>query len=137
MVAGITNPMQRKDTFKNRQPGTSEISRLPEQIVPMLARPSRLPSPDNAYAFELKWDGIRAIAFIENGKLRLQSRNLLDMTARYPELQPLGAALPRKSLVLDGEIVALTEQGLPSFELLQSRMGLGDIDAVKFSMHRV
>src|SRR6185295_5225561 len=100
-------------------------SAMPQLVPPMLARlSSHLPVPDDAYAYELKWDGIRAIAFLDRGRIRLQSRNLLDLTQQYPELQPLARALRGHQAVLDGEIVALSQSGAPSFELLQRRLGL-------------
>lgn len=96
-------------------------------MVPMLASPSPggLPSEDgddDAWAHELKWDGVRALAYLHDGGLRLESRNLNDITPRYPELHGLAAALPGHDLVLDGEVVAFDEAGRPSFSLLQTRM---------------
>ena len=88
----------------------------------MLALLSDLPCDQDSYSFEYKWDGVRAIAFWDGSRLRLQSRNLLDITHSYPELAALGRALGRRRAILDGEIVALDENGLPSFALLQNRM---------------
>ena len=107
---------------------------LPERLQPMLARLGRLPRDENAYGFEVKWDGIRALAFIDHGHLSLQGRNLTDFTARYPELRELARELGARRLVLDGEVVALDEQGRPSFERLQSRMHLASESAVKRRM---
>ena len=107
---------------------------LPERLQPMLARLGRLPRDENAYGFEVKWDGIRALAFIDHGHLSLQGRNLTDFTARYPELRELARELGARRLVLDGEVVALDEQGRPSFERLQSRMHLASDSAVKRRM---
>jgi bifunctional non-homologous end joining protein LigD len=88
----------------------------------MLATPSAdLPPDPERYAFEFKWDGIRAIAFVEDGSVRLQSRNLLDLTPQYPELQALGAATAGQQMVLDGEVVAFGPDGRPSFQALQQR----------------
>jgi bifunctional non-homologous end joining protein LigD len=70
----------------------------------------------------LKWDGIRAIGYVDGGRIRLLSRNGNDVTRRYPELRRLGEALGARDVVLDGEIVAFDESGRPSFELLQRRM---------------
>ena len=72
----------------------------------------------------MKWDGIRAIAYYEPGRFRLESRNLNDITAQYPELRRLGRQLGSRDAVLDGEIVAFDERGRPSFERLQQRMHL-------------
>ncbi|NKX48995.1 ATP-dependent DNA ligase, partial [Arthrobacter deserti] len=79
--------------------------------------------PDEAWAFEMKWDGIRTIAAVQDSAVRLTSRNGLDMTRTYPELQELGG-LVEGPAVLDGEIVALAPGGRPDFGLLQNRMNL-------------
>jgi bifunctional non-homologous end joining protein LigD len=104
---------------------------LPDHVVPMLARSSEMPRDESAYAFEIKWDGIRAIAFSEPGRIRFESRNLNDVTAAYPELRRLNRALGSRSAVLDGEIVAFDERGRPSFERLQSRMHVRGESAVR------
>ena len=108
----------------------------PEHLEPMLARLAE-ETPPNArgeWAFELKWDGIRAIAFAETGRLRIENRNQRDITARYPELRALGRELGSREAVLDGEIVALDENGRPSFQRLQSRMHLSSEGAVRRRM---
>jgi bifunctional non-homologous end joining protein LigD len=94
----------------------------PQFIEPMLAKLTRLPADDGRWAFEIKWDGVRAIARSEPGSLRLFSRNGNDITAAYPELQGLNAALGAHTAILDGEIVALDAKGRPSFQALQPRM---------------
>ena len=76
----------------------------------------------DGWAWELKWDGIRAIGYVDGGRIRLVSRNGNDVTRRYPELRRLGEALGARDVVLDGEIVAFDDSGRPSFELLQRRM---------------
>ena len=80
-------------------------------------------SPD--WLFEPKLDGIRALAFIEDGTVTLRSRRGLDVTAQYPALAQAIAAQPVASAILDGEIIALGENGAPSFERLQQRMNVG------------
>jgi bifunctional non-homologous end joining protein LigD len=80
----------------------------------MLARPGDLPRGD--YAYEVKWDGFRAIASTEDG-LRVWSRRGWDMTDRVTELQ----GLP-EGLVLDGELIVLGDDGRPSFPLLSQRV---------------
>lgn len=98
---------------------------FPTLIDPMKATPGEhLPLDDSNWAYELKWDGIRAVAFIGAGGVegvRLQSRSLRDITPQYPELAGLSGSTP---LVLDGEVVAFNDQGKPSFERLQSRINL-------------
>src|SRR3954470_9421272 len=97
---------------------------MPEHIVPMLARLSKLPREDGGWGYEIKWDGVRAIAYVASGALRLESRNLNDVTARYPEVWGFADALDGHDAVLDGEVVAFDEHGRPSFERLQGRMHL-------------
>ena len=79
-----------------------------------------LPAADDRYGWELKWDGVRAVAYVEGGEVRLASRGDRDMTASYPELSAL-AGMVAGPVILDGEIVALRD-GRPDFGLLQSRM---------------
>jgi bifunctional non-homologous end joining protein LigD len=98
---------------------------MPEHIVPMLARLSTLPPDDENWGYEIKWDGVRLMAYAyEDGSVRLETRNLNDATRRYPEAAAIGTALQGRTAVLDGEIVAFDEQGRPSFERLQGRMHL-------------
>lgn len=91
---------------------------LPSRIRPMLAVPGE-PFDSDDFWFEVKWDGFRSIVFLE-GKTRLQSRNLQDLTPFFPELQGLHA-LARDQAVLDGEIV-LPNRGRPDFQRLQARV---------------
>jgi bifunctional non-homologous end joining protein LigD len=97
---------------------------MPERIEPMLARTGPLPRDDENWAYEIKWDGVRAIGYAAGGRLRLASRNGRDITPRYPELRELGRALAGREAVLDGEVVAFDEEGRPSFQRLQGRMHL-------------
>ena len=96
---------------------------LPASLRPMLAAPATAMARDQEnWALELKWDGVRALAFIERGKVRLMSRTERDITVTYPELARLGAATSHKQLLLDGEVVVFGEGGWPEFEALQPRM---------------
>ena len=97
---------------------------MPERIVPMLAKLAKLPEDGGGWAYEIKWDGVRAIAYVTSDGVRLESRNLNDVTPRYPEVGGLAGALGGRQVVLDGEVVAFDEQGRPSFERLQGRMHL-------------
>ena len=98
---------------------------MPRVIHPMLATLVDAPFDDEQWLYEIKWDGYRAIAFLEDGPVRLVSRNQNDLTAAYPELRTIGGSVKARSAVLDGEIVALDEQGRPSFSLMQQRTGIG------------
>jgi bifunctional non-homologous end joining protein LigD len=74
------------------------------------------------WVYELKWDGMRLLAFCDRGDLLLQSTNLLDVTPRFPELRELGRSMPTSEVILDGEVVAFGADGRPSFSRLQHRM---------------
>jgi bifunctional non-homologous end joining protein LigD len=108
---------------------------MPKHIVPMLARLSKLPGNEDDWGFEVKWDGIRAILYSgkRNGDIMLENRNLRDITFKYPELHPLAGL----GAVVDGEIVALDDNGRPSFERLQARMHLSTVPAVRARMEDV
>jgi len=96
---------------------------MPTTIHPMLAESIEKPFDDPDWLFEIKWDGYRAIAFIDNGKVRLVSRNQNELTARYPELKHLPEFVKAKTAILDGEVVALDAEGRASFSLMQQRTG--------------
>ncbi len=104
---------------------------MPERIDPMLAKTGPLPSDDGRWAYEIKWDGVRAVGYAEGGRLRLLSRNGNDITPRYPELRELGRALAGHQAIVDGEVVAFGPEGRPSFQLLQRRMHLTSEHAVR------
>ena len=88
-------------------------------VAPMKASLGTLPGEDTGWAYEVKWDGYRTLAFVEGGRVRLQSSNLIDVTAKYPEMQELAGAIGVRRAVLDGELVVLDDAGRPRFELIQ------------------
>lgn len=89
----------------------------------MLAESIEKPFDDKDWLFEIKWDGYRAIAFVEGGKVRLVSRNQNELTGRYPELKDMPDFIQAKTAILDGEVVALDADGRASFSLMQQRTG--------------
>jgi len=97
---------------------------MPSAIHPMLATSIEKPFDDPEWLFEIKWDGYRAVSFIEDGKVRLVSRNQNDLTGEFPELRELPKLIRAKTAILDGEVVALDEQGRASFSLMQQRTGI-------------
>jgi bifunctional non-homologous end joining protein LigD len=114
-----------KDWMIHRMDPAEDPAReaMPSKVVPMLARlASELPSDPERWAFEVKWDGVRALTYSEPGRLRLEARSGNEITSRYPELHRLNRALSSHSAILDGEVVAFDDQGRPSFERLQHRM---------------
>jgi bifunctional non-homologous end joining protein LigD len=104
---------------------------MPEFVPPMLAKLSKLPADESKWAFEVKWDGVRAITRSEPGRIHIHSRNGNEITAAYPELRQLNRELGSHAAMLDGEIIALDADGRPSFQLLQPRMHLRGESAVK------
>jgi len=99
------------------------VAGVPEDLPPMLAAIGELPRGDDLrWGYEFKWDGVRALAHVRSGRLRLRARSGNDVTASYPELGRLPAALAGHDAVLDGEVVAMDARGRPDFGLLQGRM---------------
>ncbi|WP_223166280.1 non-homologous end-joining DNA ligase [Nonomuraea sp. SYSU D8015] len=90
----------------------------------MLAQPGTLPLPHERgeWLTEIKWDGVRALMYVEDGRVRVRSRRALDMTASFPEVQRLAGAVRGKRAVLDGELVAFGPDGCISFAAMQRRL---------------
>ena len=107
-----------------------EPGALPRSVKPMQADLATEPFDNAAWFFEPKLDGIRALVTIEGRSATLRARSGRDITAQYPALVRALAEQPVASAVLDGEIVTLDERGVPSFELLQQRMGLQNADEI-------
>lgn len=100
---------------------------LPALIQPMLAvLHDELPSDPGKWAYEVKWDGVRAVVYVEGGRPRVMSRGDRDITTSFPELRALAAAQGSRQVVLDGEIVAMDDHGRPSFQQLQVRTNVSD-----------
>jgi bifunctional non-homologous end joining protein LigD len=112
-------------------PADPDREPMPERLLPMLAGAGDLPAQQAKWSFEVKWDGVRAIAYVKPGRLRLESRNLNEITDAYPEVRGILRDLGMRETVLDGEIVAFGEDGRPSFERLQRRMHVTSASAVR------
>lgn len=95
--------------------------KIPE---PMRAVLGEMPADERDWAFEVKWDGVRALGAIVDGELHLRSSNGNDITPRYPELAGIVDELAGRSAILDGEVVRLDASGRPDFGALQARMHL-------------
>ncbi|MGZ4614177.1 MAG: non-homologous end-joining DNA ligase [Actinomycetes bacterium] len=111
-----------------------DVAPLPQLIKPMLATPGQLPEgpQEERWAFEMKWDGVRAVVYVDasaTDPVRVMTRNDREVSATYPELRGLAAALGGRRVVLDGEIVAWDSEGRPSFGELQARMHVQHPDA--------
>lgn len=115
---------------------------MPLRLQPMLATVAAQPFSSPDWLYEIKWDGVRALAYCRNGAVRLISRRGRDISRQYPELAALatawdsGAAEPAAA-VLDGEIVALDARGRSSFSRLQQRMNLAAPDEIARARERV
>ena len=113
--------------------GEREPVDFPEVIAPMLAtlkKPEEF-GDEEGWAFEMKWDGVRTVAYLADGRVKLLSRKGRDDTAAYFDVVPDLAALPVRTAVLDGEVVVMNAAGRPDFGLLQHRINLtkpGDIE---------
>jgi bifunctional non-homologous end joining protein LigD len=90
-------------------------------VAPMKAGIGTLPADDERWAYEIKWDGYRTLAFVDGGSTRWQSSNLLDVTAKYPELLGFADSINATSAIVDGELVVLDADGRPDFGLMQQR----------------
>ena len=109
-----------------KQAGKKEAS-LPDIGPPMLAEIGKgEPPSDPKWIYEVKWDGVRALCYIQNGQVRMVSRNGNMIDRQYPELSILPHHIQAKTAIVDGEIAALNERGVPSFELLQRRINVAD-----------
>src|SRR5215467_1269404 len=112
VLTGRTLDEIKEETPPKREPALLEASQLngakmsamPAKLEPMLATLGEKPFSDPNWLFEIKWDGVRALAWLDDGRLTLRSRNAIDITKRYPELGALATALAARQAILDGEI---------------------------------
>ena len=95
---------------------------MPSKIEPMLATLIDAPFSDPHWLFEIKWDGVRTLAWLRDGHVKLQSRRGNDVTSHYPEMADLAKSLAAQNAIVDGEIVVLDDRGHSDFERLQNRM---------------
>ena len=136
VVSGRPLPKTHKETQKQKATGAdassanpgelpgAKIGPMPSDISVTLAKLADKPFSDPDWLFEIKWDGIRTVAFIDNGAVRLASRSKRDVTAEYPEFQDLAKHVRAGSAIMDGEIVTLDENGRSDFQKLQNRFGV-------------
>jgi bifunctional non-homologous end joining protein LigD len=103
---------------------------MPAVITPMKAALAKTPPRGDEWLFEVKWDGVRAICFIERETVRLVSRTGHSCEKQYPELSVIPHYIAASQAVIDGEIAALDDKGVARFELIQSRIAQSDANAV-------
>ena len=121
-IAEELPPKRTPNPIQASEVQAAEQRKMPPAIEPMLATLTDRPFSDPNWVFEIKWDGVRALAWLEDGALTLRSRNNVDITKRYPELASLPRQFGAGQAILDGEIVAFDDRGLSNFERLQERM---------------
>jgi bifunctional non-homologous end joining protein LigD len=97
---------------------------MPDTAEPTLATLIEKPFTSPDWVFEVKWDGMRVLSWIRDGKAALRSRRNRDVTPQFPELADLPARIASSEAIVDGEAVVLDEQGRPGFELMQQRMNV-------------
>jgi bifunctional non-homologous end joining protein LigD len=119
-VANVVVDGARKQTVKVE---IGEIAPFPGRIKPMLATPVDAPFDDARWLFEVKWDGYRSLCYVEGERIRFLSRNHLDLGKKFPDLVAARAEIGAQTAVIDGEILALTPEGKPDFQLLQNIAG--------------
>jgi bifunctional non-homologous end joining protein LigD len=110
--------------FRSSRAGALPTKPMPPVLQPMLATAGGKPFDDPTWLFEVKWDGVRTLAYLGDGKTRLVSRRGRDVNVQYPELLEMHGLLAGDNALVDGEIVVLDRDGTPSFERLQSRFTL-------------
>jgi bifunctional non-homologous end joining protein LigD len=113
----------------DRSGGTSNLPR----VAPMMAVLGAMEDlrDDAGWGFEMKWDGVRAVVYLESGRVSLISRNDIDMSVSYPEISASEGILPGRAAILDSEIVSFDVAGRPSFRRLQKRMHVSDAGAAR------
>jgi bifunctional non-homologous end joining protein LigD len=99
---------------------------MPSALVPMRAHAAATPPEGDEWLYEIKWDGVRVICYVSEGRVRLVSRNGNPCDIQYPEISVLPHRLSAQTAILDGEIAVLDEQGRPSFAALQHRIMASD-----------
>jgi bifunctional non-homologous end joining protein LigD len=132
VVSGRPLPQAQKEkraTQDSVPPNPAELpgarsAPMPHEVSVTLAKLADKAFSDPDWLFEIKWDGIRTVAFVENGDVRLFSRSKRDVTAEFPEFQDLARYLRAGTAILDGEIVTLDENGHSDFQKLQNRFGV-------------
>lgn len=116
--AGAANEARPELLEGARKSATPEIPQV------ALATLAENPSSDADWIYEIKWDGIRTIARVKDGAVRLWSRTKREITGEFPEISGIAASVYAKETLLDGEVVVLDEKGRSDFQRLQSRMGV-------------
>jgi bifunctional non-homologous end joining protein LigD len=115
---------------KHKFPKSAVRAEMPSAITPMKGVLADSLPAGGDWLYEIKWDGVRAVCFVENGALRMTSRTGKSCERQYPELSVLPHFLDARTAVLDGEICALDERGRPRFSLIQSRIMVAEASSI-------
>ena len=108
----------------------AHLAEMPVSIEPMMATlADRVPRGED-WLFEVKWDGVRALAFLDNEEVRLQSRSGLRCERQYPELAVMPHHIAASQAVIDGEIAVLDAKGVSQFHLIQPRIANTDPNTI-------
>ena len=129
IAQGLTGMARAKS--RRKLPAGAVKAPMPKCVTPMLAEIGKGDPRDNGkWLYEVKWDGVRAICYIHDGRVRMLSRNHNAMDAQYPELSVLPHHVDAADAILDAEVAALDERGVPSFERIQQRIHVTDAGAI-------
>jgi bifunctional non-homologous end joining protein LigD len=116
-------PIDEKNWMIHRMdPAPAYFEAMPQHVKPMLALAGELPKKDEGWAYEFKWDGVRALVYVDGGRVRAFTRNDKSLLSTFPELRDIGLHLGSRSAILDGEIVALDKDNRPNFSTLSKRL---------------
>jgi bifunctional non-homologous end joining protein LigD len=115
---------------KRAFPSGAVRSPMPKSVPPMLATLATQPPSGDSWLYEVKWDGVRAVCFIDENQLRIFSRTQKRCDQQYPELSVLPRQVKAAQAILDGEIAVLDDKGRSSFNLIQPRISVTDANTV-------
>jgi len=115
---------RKRSRVKRKMPRGARKAPMPDSVRPALASVADAPFSDPEWLFEIKWDGVRTLAEVREGKARLWARSQREITREYPEFVRLANNVKASEAWLDGEIVALDKEGRSDFEQLQLRFGV-------------
>ncbi len=107
-----------------------EPARLPDVVLPMFPGGASEPFDSREHLFEVRWDGLRALAFVEGGAYHLQDQSGRNITEMFPELGEISRRLNLDRCIVDGIVVVCDENGLPDFAALDRRMRISNADGV-------
>ena len=129
-TAAAPAPHKKKEQIDAAGVKGARAAEMPAAIEPMMATLADKPPRGDDWLFEVKWDGVRAIAFIDHEEVRLQARSGQRCERQYPELAVIPHQIAARQAVLDGEIAVLDAKGVARFHLIQPRIANADANAV-------